>query len=277
MVTVVKADGASEPFNREKVFKTCLKLCGSVELAEKVSKRVEEQVYDGISTREILSAIFKIMAEYKPAIAYRVDLRTSLSLLRSKPDFENFISQIFRNLGFEVERNIIVQGFCIEHEVDVLASKEDKLVYVEVKHHINPHKYVDLDVVEKVWATLLDIREGYEKGLNKLNISKPLVATNTKFTNHAYKYAKCRGIDLLGWGTADTMDLEKLIVEFKLYPITILKGFELNTLYKVIDMGYVTVKQLADSAASTLLKAGLSEKDANLLVERAREVLGILP
>jgi hypothetical protein len=34
---------------------------------------------------------------------------------------------------------------------------------------------------------------------------------------------------------------------------------------------------LADSTASTLLKAGLSEKDANLLVERAREVLGILP
>ncbi|MBS7618258.1 hypothetical protein KEJ25_06625 [Candidatus Bathyarchaeota archaeon] len=45
MVMVVKADGVSEPFNRDKVLKTCLKLCGSAELAEKVSKRVEEQVY----------------------------------------------------------------------------------------------------------------------------------------------------------------------------------------------------------------------------------------
>jgi len=277
VVMVVKADGASEPFNRGKVFKTCLKLCGSVELAEKVSKRVEEQVYDGISTREVLSTVFRIMAEYKPAMAYRVDLRTSLSLLRSKPDFENFISQIFRNLGYDVERNIIVQGFCIEHEVDVLASRGDGFIYVEVKHHMNPHKYVDLEVVEKVWATMLDIREGYEKGLNKLDISKPLVATNTKFTNHAYRYAKCRGIGLLGWGAVDAMDLEKLIVEFKLYPVTILRGFELNALYRVIDMGYVTVKQLADSTASRLLEAGLPEKDANLLVERAREVLEILP
>lgn len=277
MVMVVKADGFSEPFNREKVFKTCLKLCGSVELAEKVSKRVEEQVYDGISTREILSTIFRVMAEYKPAMAYRVDLRTSLSLLRSKPDFENFVSHIFRNLGYEVERNIIVQGFCIEHEVDVLASRNGERIYVEVKHHMNPHMYVKLDVVEKVWATILDIREGYEKGLNTLNISRPLVATNTKFTNHAYRYAKCRGIDLLGWGATDGMDLEKLIVGFKQYPVTILKGFDLNTLYRVIDLGYVTVKQLADSTASRLLEAGLPEDDANLLVERAREVLETLP
>jgi hypothetical protein len=159
----------------------------------------------------------------------------------------------------------------------VLASGGDGFIYVEVKHHMNPHKYVDLDVVEKVWATMLDIREGYEKGLNKLDISKPLVATNTKFTNHAYRYAKCRGIDLLGWGAVDAMDLEKLIVEFKLYPVTILRGFELSVLYKVIDMGYVTVKQLADSTASRLLEAGLPEKDANLLVGRAREVLEILP
>lgn len=274
---VVKADGVSEPFNREKVLKTCLKLCGSVELAEKVSRRVEEQVYDGISTREILSAIFRIMAEYKPAMAHRVDLRTSLSLLRSKPDFENFISQIFRNLGYEVVRNIVVQGFCIEHEVDVLASRNDERIYVEAKHHMNPHMYVKLDAVEKVWATILDIREGYEKGLNTLNISKPLVATNTKFTNHAYRYAKCRGIDLLGWGVTDGMDLEKCIVEFKLYPVTILKGFDLHILYKVIDRGYVTVKQLADLTASRLLEADLPVDSANLLVERAREVLEILP
>ncbi len=277
MIMVVKADGVGEPFNREKVLKTCFKLCGSIELAEKVSKRVEEQVYDGISTREILSAIFRIMAEYKPAMAHRIDLRTSLSLLRSKPDFENFISQIFRNLGYRVERNIIAQGSCIEHEVDILASRNGELIYVEVKHHMNPHIYVKLDVVEKVWATMLDIREGYENGLNTLNISRPLVATNTKFTNRAYKYAKCRGVDLLGWGVADGMDLEKLIVEFKLYPVTILKGFDLNVLYRVIDAGYVTVKQLADSTASKLLETGLPESSVNLLVERAREVLQILP
>ncbi|MEM1569811.1 MAG: restriction endonuclease [Candidatus Bathyarchaeia archaeon] len=277
MVTVVKADGTSVLFDREKVFKTCLKLCGSTELAEKVSKRVEEQVYDGISTREILSLVFRVMSEYKPAMSYRVDLRTSLSLLRSKPDFENFISQIFRSLGYEVKRNIIVQGFCIEHEVDALASKDGEVVYIEVKHHMNPHKYVDLDVVEKVWATILDIREGFDNGLNSMSISKPLVATNTKFTNHAYRYAKCRGINLLGWSVADGMDLEKLITEFKLYPVTILKGFDLNTLYKVIDVGCVTVKQLADSNVSKLLEAGLTEDEANLLIERAREVLKILP
>lgn len=277
MVTVVKADGSTEPFNREKIFRTCLRLCNSTELAEKVSRRVEEEVYDGISTREILSLVFKIMSEYKPAMAYRIDLRTSLSLLRPKPDFENFISQIFKNLGYEVKRNIIIQGFCIEHEIDILAFKRDEVIYVEVKHHMNPHKYVDLDVVEKVWATLLDIKEGFDKGLNKLDISKPLVATNTKFTNHAYKYAKCRGIGLLGWGVVDGLDLEKLIVEFKLYPATILKGFDISTLYRVIDLGYVTVKQLTDLTISKLLCTGLTENEANILIKRAREVLEILP
>ncbi|MBS7612957.1 hypothetical protein KEJ48_01730, partial [Candidatus Bathyarchaeota archaeon] len=73
------------------------------------------------------------------------------------------------------------------------------------------------------------------------------------------------------------IDLERYIVEFKLYPVTILKGFDLNILYKVIDRGYVTVKQLADLTASRLLEDGLPEDYANLLIERAREVLEVLP
>ena len=201
----------------------------------------------------------------------------ALSLLRSKPDFEGFIARLFENLGYKVRRNLIIQGFCIEHEIDVLAFKGEEVVYVEVKHHVQPHRYVDLDVVEKIWATLLDLREGYEKGFHGFNISKPLVATNTKLTWHASKYARCRGVDILCWNIPRDRSLEELLVKFKMYPVTILKGFELETLYKVIDLGYMTIKDLAETEPRELSEKGLPEETANLLVERAGKVLEAMP
>ena len=277
MITVVKADGSREPFQRKKVFRTCLRICGSSEVAELVSKEVEARVYDGISTKEILQMVFELAAKHRPAIAHRTDLRMALSLLRSKPDFEGFIARLFEKLGYRVRRNLVIQGFCIEHEIDVLAFRGGEVVYVEVKHHVQPHRYVDLDVVEKIWATLLDLREGYEKGLHGFDISKPLVATNTKLTWHASKYARCRGVDILCWNIPRGRSLEELLVRFKMYPVTILKGFNLETLYKVIDMGYMTLKELAEANPEGLSEKGLPEETAELLVEHAGKVLDAMP
>ena len=39
-----------------------------------------------------------------------------------------------------------------------------------------------------------DVIEGFEVGLNNLEIERAMIVTNTKFSEHARQYGKCRKI-----------------------------------------------------------------------------------
>jgi len=138
-VFVTKADGTRQLFDREKVVKTCLRMGANREIADEVVERVEKSLYDGISTSKILQMTFRLLRSYKPAIRHLLDLRRGLSLMDSKPEFENFVQVLLARNGFEVSPNRLVTGKCVEHEVDAIARKEGVTYFVEAKHHVNYH------------------------------------------------------------------------------------------------------------------------------------------
>ncbi|MEM4462282.1 MAG: restriction endonuclease [Candidatus Bathyarchaeia archaeon] len=242
MVYVTKADGSRQPFDLSKVYRTCLKMNIPKEYIDAICRKVEEKVYDGIATKDILRIIRDEASIFDSSYLWISDLRSAISRLRSKPDFEQYARLILESLGFQVAPNQIIRGECVEYELDGLLFKDGQIYILEVKHHTNPHEKVDLTVVLKVRAIVEDLLLGYEKKINQIKISGGYIVTNAKFTDHAMRYAKCKGINLLGWGTYE--DIERIILENRLHPITIisdLDGLELQTL---ADMGLVTLKQL---------------------------------
>lgn len=177
-------------------------------------------------TKEILNVVWKYLGKYHPESQMRVDLRFALSILRSKPDFEEYISLILKDQGYTIQSNQILRGKCIEHEIDAIAQKEDRTTYVEVKHHNRAHTYTALEVPMKVWATLQDLAEGRKLGYRNLDFTGALIICNTKFTDHARTYADCMGIDHMGWKSPGQNGLEDIIERTSLYPITLLKGID---------------------------------------------------
>ena len=275
MIYVTKADGSKQPFDKQKIINTCLRLQATPEQAQSIADKIEARAYDGIPTKKILQMVFQYMKKYRPAIGYQIDLRQAIAMLRSKPDFEIFVAKLFEAMGYGVETNLIIQGKCIEHEIDVVARKEEEVILVEVKHHVNHHTYSGLDVFLQLNSTLEDLREGYEIGKNNFRFTKATLICNTKVSEHAKRYALCKGLEFIAWKFPPEKGLERIIEEYKLYPITFLKEIERNEAYKLADVGIVTIKQLLDYTEKISRKTGINERRIRELQRAAKIILGI--
>jgi hypothetical protein len=275
MIYVTKADGSKQPFDKQKIINTCLRLQATPEQAQSIADKIEAKAYDGIPTKKILQMIFQYMKKYRPAIGYQIDLRQAIAILRSKPDFEIFVAKLFEAMGYKVETNLIIQGKCIEHEIDVVARKEDERILIEAKHHVNHHTYSGLDVFLQLNSNLEDLREGYKAGKNKFRFTKAILICNTKVSEHAKRYALCKGLEFIAWKFPLERGLERIIEENKLYPITFLREIEREEAYKLADAKIVTIKQLLDDAEKIARNTGISKNRILKLQQDAKLVLGI--
>ncbi|MEM5877875.1 MAG: restriction endonuclease [Candidatus Aenigmatarchaeota archaeon] len=245
MVYVKKFDGSRQKFDKNKVRRTCIRLGASYNQADEIVKRVTKSAYNGITTKQILDLVFMEMEKYKSGFAKRVDLRQSISMLEPKPDFELFSSLILQNLGYKTRENLIISGKCVDHEIDIVASKGNEIVYVEVKHHQNPHAYTGLDIFLQANSTFQSLKDGFVLKKNKINFSDSLIICNTKISDHAKKYAECAGIKYLCWNYPDG-GLERLIEMKKLYPITIIKDLDENIRKKLLENGILLLRQIVE-------------------------------
>lgn len=246
------------------------------EIAETIANEIETKAYDGISARKILQMIFTRLRRHKPVMKYHIDLRRSLSLMKSSPDFERFIQLLLIEHRYQVTSNQIMRGRCVEHEVDGIAKKNGKTYIIEVKHHYKFHTPTNLDVSRITRAILEDLKEGYELGLNKLKVDNALIVCNTKLSEHAKRYAECRGILHIGWSSGSNLDLQTMIEEKKLYPITFLKGLKTETQKRLAFNGIVMLKQLNEYSVGELKsQTGVSREKLSSIVDSARNILGI--
>ncbi len=243
-------------------------------VAESIAKEIENRVYDGIETKKILQMIFKNLRKHKPVTRHQIDLRKALSLLNPAPDFERFIQLLLSEHDYEVTPNQILQGRCVEHEVDAVARRNGKTCIVEVKHHHKYHTPTSLDVSRISRAVFEDITEAYELGLNNLKIDYALIVCNTKLSEHAKRYADCRRIRHIGWSSPPNHDLQTMIEEKQLYPITFLKGLNTETRNKLASNGVILLKQLTEKTPKELRKqTRVSKEKLESIVGKARAIL----
>lgn len=271
---VTKANGTRETFAKWKVVRTCLRMGATEETAQAIADEIESRLYNGITTRRILRMIYSRLKKHKPVMKLQTDLRRSLSLLRSAPDFERYIQLLLSEHGYEVTSNQIIRGRCVENEVDAVASKNGKTCIVEVKHHYKYHTPTSLDISRISRAVFEDLTEGHQLGLNNHKIDYAMIVCNTKLSEHAKRYANCRGITHISWSSPPNQDLQTLIEKKKLYPITILKSLNVRTRNKLTSNGVILLKQLIERNATELRRqTGISKEKLRSLVNDARTIL----
>lgn len=242
--------------------------------AEAIADEVEAKIYDGIETRKVLQMVYKLLKKHKPSVKHQIDLRKALSLLGSAPDFERFIQLLLKEHGYKVIPNQIVRGRCVEHEVDAIATKNGKTCLVEVKHHSRPHTRTNLDVSRISRAVFEDVTEGYELGLNSLKVDYAMIVCNTKMTEHAKRYAECRGIRHIGWSSPPNHDLQTMIEEKQAYPITFIKGLNAANRRMLTSNGIILLKQLTETNPKKLRRqTGISSGKLESILASAEEIL----
>ena len=252
MVDVRKADGRLEPYNGAKVLRTLLHLGVDRVEAERLEKEISRRIYDGIPTSEILSMIYELAGKAKPEIRYLKDLREAISAMRSKPDFEEYARIVLRAAGYLVEPGRVLEGRCISHEVDGIAFKDDEILVVEIKHHVNPHAYTGLGTVLELWAALEDLKEGYRLGLHPYAFTSAILICNTKISLHAERYARCKRILYMGWRYPRAFALSDIVSSNRIYPVTMLKELSPEQIERLGDRGIVTLSQLSKMRSEEL-------------------------
>jgi hypothetical protein len=266
---VTKADGSRQPFNKDKIIKTCIRMGASKQTAYEVADKIERKLYDGIPTKKILQMIFGYMRKDKPATSHLYDLRRGISLMEPKPEFEMFIRILLANNDFEVQPNQILVGKCAEHEVDAIATRKGATYFVEAKHHYSYHTLTGLDESRIARAIQEDVIEGYNMSMGKFKIDTPLIVTNTKFSEQATRYAYCRDILLIGWNTPLDLNVQSMIEEKNLYPLSCLRRLRRDERTRLVNSGIVLIKQVVEENPARLAsKTGISKSTLERIQEQ---------
>jgi hypothetical protein len=224
LVKVVKYDGEREPFSVKKVYDSAMRAGASSSLARRVSREIENEVYQNITTAEIFKRIRKKLKEENLQIALRFSLKEAMKKLGPAGFiFEDFVRRVLSCYGLKVGSSMIISGRCCKYEIDFLAEKENMVYLGECKYRNNQGDRIDVNVCLKSFAILEDVKSS---GRFKDKAVDFLIVTNSRFTEEAMKYASCKGIELLGWNYPKDEGLEDMVENKKLYPITILPSFK---------------------------------------------------
>ncbi len=249
-IYVLKANGTRELFDQKKL-EFSLKRAGASSLvSNQIIAHVKAHLDKNITTHEIYKHSFELLHKDEQPVAIKYSLkRAIMELGPSGFPFEDFVAEIFRQKGYTAETGKIVRGFCVEHEVDVIAWNEEKLIMVEAKFHNELGIKSDLKVALYVKARFDDLRKmKYNYGGKERELDEGWLITNTKFSSTAIEYGSCQGgLRMIGWNYPPTGNLHDMILESKLHPLTCLGSLNGREKKTLLDKGVVLCRTLMEN------------------------------
>ncbi len=272
LINVTKSNGEKELFEENKLIESLRAAGGSKEAIEEIVDRVESEIKDGMSTALIYARAFDYLRSSNlHHAAARYSMRRALAELGPNGyPFEKFVAEIFKAWGYETTTDVIVEGHCVQHEIDVVAWKDDKLDMVEAKFHNEFGLKSDLKVALYVKARFEDLASRkFTFGGRERMLSKGWLITNTKFTSEAIKYAQCAGLPLIGWNYPHSGNLHQIIEELSLYPFTILASVDGEIRRNLFQNGIVLCRDLV-KYPGYLEDAGVKGVKADKILNEAR-------
>lgn len=275
-VFIVKAGGERELFNRDKLFNSLYRVGADAQTASKIVAHIDSEVRDGMSTHDIYSHAFYLLHKMQKPLALKYSLRRSLmDFGPSGFPFEKFIGEIWRRKGYTVENDITVKGYCTEHEIDVVAWNENKLVMTEVKFHNELGVKSDLKVALYVKARYEDLEEVTFNFGKVRKLDEGWLVTNTKFTSSAIEYAQCQGLRIIGWNYPIKGNLQDMIEDSGLHPLTCLTTLNKSEKRDLMEQGLVLCNNLEHSTRS-LERLGITHERIPQIIEESKMLCPVI-
>jgi len=269
---ITKASGEKEVFKHEKLVRSLKKAGVPKDLIDEVCDELEPEIKPGMSTSEISEKALRCLLKKEPVYAARYNLKRGIMDLGPAGFlFEQYVEAILRSYGYKTERNKIMKGRCVSHEIDVIAHENDNHYLIEAKYRNDPGVKTDLAVAMYADARLLDItpeQERKERGGVK---HRMWLFTNAKFTSKAIKYGKCKNIKMTGWRYPQKESLENLITQKALYPVTTLPSVNRYAREQFAMHNILLVQDLLSYSANDLIqKFNIFKEKAQPIVLEAR-------
>ncbi|HEY5686779.1 MAG TPA: ATP cone domain-containing protein [Yeosuana sp.] len=222
-IDIIKSSGEKVKFSLDKL-KLSLKRIGTDDhTVNQIVDTVKDELYQGISTKEIYNRAFAMLKKRKSYWASKYKLKKAIYELGPTGfPFENFISAILKYSGYKTEVGTILQGHCVKHEIDVLAHKNSDTTIIECKFHNEQGLNCNVKIPLYIHSRYNDVKTHWNSNpKNGTKLTNGWVVTNTRFTEDALQYGKCANLYLLSWDYPKNNGLKDRIDRLGLYPITV--------------------------------------------------------
>jgi hypothetical protein len=245
---VIKASGLEENYNEQKI-KTSLSRSGiGIKNQQRIIETLTPKLYNRISTQEIENIVSDLIAEFCPTRLNRYRLKEAMMALGPTGfPFEQFVSQLLQAHGYQTETDKVMSGKCVSHEIDVLAKRGNQVSFVECKYHNQHGSRSDVKTTLYVKARTDDLKNKIlldHSSLVSDQVYSAWIFTNTKFSVDAIAYALCENIRLTGWNYPEKQNLQEMIEQKKIYPITVLTSLTFEQKRKLIEQKVISLVDL---------------------------------
>jgi hypothetical protein len=259
---IIKADGSRENFDPVKLMDSLRRARASKAVSEDIVEKINKEIREGMTTSQIYERAFDLLNSRSKATAMKYSIRRSvLNLGPTGFPFEKYVAELYKAKGYETRTGQILQGKCLDHEVDMVAWKGDELIIAEIKFHNDVAAKSDTKVALYVKARFDDLKsESFKIAGKERKITEAMLITNTKFTNNAKKYVECvNTFEMISWDYPRKGNLFDLIDETKLHPMTCITALSKKNQQDLLDKGIVNCMSLKNQNA-VLKEIGVSEE-----------------
>ena len=272
-INIIKASGEKAPFEIDKVRHSLERAGADKLLVEEIVQDIEKAVYDGMTTKKIYKMAFKILKRKSRVSASRYKLKKALMELGpSGYPFEKFVGSLLSHEGFDTKVGVIVQGNCVQHEVDVIAQKDNKHYMIECKYHSDQGRFCNVKIPLYIQSRFLDVEKQWEKQQgHKTKFHQGGVYTNTRFTTDAIQFGTCVGLMLTSWDYPKGNGLKERIDKSGLHPLTSLTTLTKAEKSKLLDKGIVLCKDINENP-SLLEQIGIAKQRQKDILEDSEEL-----
>lgn len=268
---IIKSSGEKVKFSLHKLSNSLKRSGADKATVDQIVGVVRDELYQGISTKEIYNRAFALLKKKKSVFASKYKLKKAIYELGPTGfPFERFVGAVLHYSGYQVDVSQVMQGKCISHEIDVIAKKNSEYLVVECKFHSEEGRNCNVKVPLYIQSRYQDVVSFFQnKKTNQIIPNQGWVVTNTRFTADAIQYGKCVGLHLLSWDYPLENGLKDRIDRIGLYPITVstlLSGREKQFL---LSRDVVLCKQLIDDMFY-LDHLGISENRKKRILEEIK-------
>ena len=244
-IMITKASGKKALFDGNKVSQSLQRVGADDDLIEEVLAEISKSLAEGTSTHKIYQIAFRLLRKKSRTLAAKYHLKQAIMQLgKSGYPFEKYVAEILRHQGYRTQNNQLIEGYCVTHEVDVVAKRNNQTNFVECKYHNRLGINCDVKISLYFNARFMDIEKAYVKhGDEKLS---GWIVTNTRFTTDAMKYGLCAGLRLIGWDYPVKGSLKEQIEFSGLYPITCIKNLTTTEITDLLANDIILCQSISD-------------------------------
>jgi hypothetical protein len=272
---VIKASGKSEEFLIRKLVESLVRSGATEDVAWDIARKVEKQITPTSHTKHIFRVAKRLLRQYNKVSDMRYSIKRAMySLGPAGYQFEKYFARVLRSYGYSTEVDRIVEGYCVSHEVDVFAVKDNRCSVIECKYHSDGGIPTDVKIALYIHSRFADIRKAYESAPeNKIAVDQGWLVTNTRCTADAIRYAECVGLRIVSWRYPEKDSLEKMIEDKKLYPVTILSSAKRSSVETLFRNDIIFARDVADMSEQTFARKSGLDANTSRVLKREADVL----